>query len=220
MAITVSYSGISMYKDCPSAFYRKYVAKEEGGAPPTRETAPAMFRGTDLHNAIEEMILGKRERLPKELSGYDGFVKQLADLGAKPEVAFAWDANWEATGFDAEDAAIRGFYDCKVVTPKQLTIYEWKTGKVYPEHVTQRHLYGMSAMLEHPEHESVNVITTYLDLMENMSTTYHSPMLSTYKWMWTKYINKCQPPQPYPMRPSWKCRTCQFSKKNGGKCPN
>jgi hypothetical protein len=217
--MALSYSGYTTYLNCPSAFQRKYITKEEGGGKPTRETAPAMFRGTDMHNAIEDLILGKREVLPKELSNYQGFVCGLRDMGAQPELAFAFNAKWEMVDFEAEEAEIRGFLDVYLAA-EQLIVYEWKTGKEYDDHVTQRNLYGLAALLMNTDYETVRVITTYLDQGYNRETTYHRPMLTTYKWVWGKNINKVKPPQPYPMRPSWKCRNCQFSKNKGGKCPN
>lgn len=219
--MALSYSGYTMYVNCPSSFQRKYITKEKTKAPlPTRESAPAMFRGTDLHNAIEDLINDNRNDLPKEISHYTQFAIGLRSQEAKAEEAFAFDAQWEAVDFEAEEAEIRGFLDCKLHTENDFVIYEWKTGKVYDDHVTQRSLYGLAGLLLHPEQRTVRVITTYLDLGKNDETVYHREMMSTYKWMWGRYINSTKPPQPYPMRPGWKCRYCDYSKNNGGLCPN
>ena len=217
--MAVSYSGISTYVDCPSKFKRKYITKEKSGPPPTRESAPAMFRGTDLHGSIEDVLNNKANKLPQAIQPYDQFVISLRNQGAVPEEAFAFNAKWERVEFDDDTAEVRGFLDCKVAD-KQLIIYEWKTGKIYDSHVEQRHLYGLAGLLMHPEYDRVRVITTYLDLMENRENTYPRDMIKTYQWMWERKINKTKPPQPYPMRPSWKCKFCQFSKKQGGLCPN
>lgn len=217
--MAVSYSGYTTYVDCPSKFQRKYITKEKSGPGPTRETAPAMYRGTDLHNCIENLINGAEDPLPKAIAHYHGFICGLRDMGAKPEEPFAFNAAWERVDFEDPTAEVRGFLDA-ILAGETLTVYEWKSGKVYDTHVTQRNLYGLAALLMYPDYDKVRVITTYLDLTENRETTYHSMMLSTYKWMWTRNINKTKPPQPYPMRPTWKCGNCQFSKKQGGLCPN
>lgn len=218
--MALSYSGYTTYLGCPSAFQRKYITKEKCGPKPTRETAPGMYRGTDMHNAVEDLLLGNRNDLPKDLKDYLGFTLGLRELGAKPELAFAFNAQWELVDFDDPTAEIRGFLDCHLAGDPQLIVYEWKSGKRYDDHVTQRNLYGLAGLLINPSYETVRVITVYWDQGFNEETTYHRAMLATYKWMWGKNINKVKPPQPYPMRPSWKCRTCQFSKNNGGKCPN
>jgi len=217
--MAISYSGYTTYLSCPSAFQRRYITKEEGGARPTRQTAPKMFRGTDMHNCIENIINGGSDPLPKDIEHYHDFVCGLRDMGAKPEEPFAFNAAWERVDFEDPEAEIRGFLDC-ILAGDELIVYEWKTGKEYDDHVVQRNLYGLAALIMQPKYEKVRVITTYLDLGKNAETTYHAMMLSTYKWMWTKHINKTKPPQPYPMKPSWKCGSCQFSKNNGGKCPN
>jgi len=219
-SLPVSYSGITMYNNCPSSFKRKYILGEAQGAPATRETAPAMFRGTDLHEAVESLLKGEINQLPKEIGMYNDFCVGLRTQGALPEVEFAFNEEWELVDFDDPTARIRGFLDAKLCTEEQLIVYEWKTGKVYDEHVFQRNLYGLAALLMHPEHKKVRVITTYLDQKMNKETTYTSDMVKSYKWMWDRSINKTQPPQPYPMRPGWKCRWCSFSKRSGGKCPN
>ena len=217
--MTISYSGESMYVNCPSSFNRKYNLKEVVKNPPTRETAPAMFRGTDLHNSIEDFLLNKRNDLPKEIKAYNDFCIGIRTLGAVPELEFAFDANWESVKFDDPIAEIRGFMDA-VLVGTELIVYEWKTGKRYDEHSKQRSLYGLAALLMNPDYQKVRVITVYLDQQDLDETTYHKHMLVTYKWMWGRRINGTKPPQIYPMRPSWKCRFCGFSKNQGGKCPN
>jgi len=216
--MTVSYSGVSMYVTCPSSFNRKYNLKEKADQP-TRETAPAMFRGTDLHNAIEDFLLNKRNDLPKELKAYNEFCTGIRTHKAIPELAFAFDNKWESVEFDDPLAEIRGFMDA-IMADTELIVYEWKTGKKYDEHANQRSLYGLAALILYPDYQKVRVMTVYLDQQEISETTYHKDMLVTYKWMWERKINSTKPPQMYPMRPSWKCKWCGYSKKKGGKCPN
>lgn len=219
--MALSYSGYNMYVDCPSSFQRRYILKEKTSAEePTPESAPAMFRGLDMHQAVEDLLNDKRNDLPKEISQYTPFAIGLRTKGASAEEAFAFDSKWERVDFDNPEAEIRGLLDCKLCTDEDLVIYEWKTGKVYESHVHQRSLYGLAALLMHPEHKTVTVITTYFDQGQNNQTVYHRDMLTTYKWVWERHINKTKPPQPYPMKPSWKCRYCDYSKNRGGKCPN
>ena len=217
--MAVSYSGIGTYDDCPSKFKRKYITKEKCGPGPTRESAPQMFRGTDMHNSVEDLINDKRNDLLKGMEAYTQFCISLRTKGAKAELPFAFNKAWELVDFEDEEAEVRGFLDC-IVADQQLIVYEWKSGKIYDSHVTQRHLYGLAALLMYPDYKTVRVISTYFDLMHNNENTYHRDMLKTYMWMWERKINKTKPPQPYPMRPSWKCKNCQFSKRQGGLCPN
>ena len=218
--MAVSYSGITTYDECPSKFKRKYILKEHGGPEPTRETAPAMFRGTDIHNSIEDMLNGKTHELHKEITKFHPFVKGLRTEGAIAEEAFAYTKDWEPVDFDSPDAEVRGFLDAKLYKPEFARVFEWKTGKEYESHALQRSLYGLVALLEYEEVPSVTVETHYLDIDKIVPTIYYRENLITYKWSWDRRINKTKPPQPYPMRPSWKCKWCPYSRKQGGACPN
>lgn len=222
--MAVSFSGISTYVNCPSAFKRKYVTKEPvklKDEVQQRKDAPQKFRGTDIHNSVEDYLLGKKNNIHHEIAvKYSLFCSNLKQQGAKPEMEFGFNAKWESVPFEDPTAQIRGKMDCTLDIPQSLNVYEWKTGKEYDTHSDQRNLYGLAGLILHPHHEKVIVTTVYFDLGINRPTTYSRNELSSYKWVWERKINKTKPPQPYPMRPSWKCRNCDFSKKNGGKCPN
>ena len=118
-----------------------------------------------------------------------------------------------------QTAKIRGFMD-NVYNGDKLVVHEWKTGKEYDSHSLQRSLYGLASLLLFPEYDDVEVITVYLDQKVNRPTKFTKGQQLTYQWVWQRHINKTRPPQPYPMRPSWKCRFCNYSKNRGGKCPN
>lgn len=223
--MALSYSAIKTYKECPSKFFRKYIAKEEAGPRPTREEAPQMYRGTDIHDSIEAVLKGEANKVHEEAQFYNDFVMGLRTMGAMPEVPFAYTEDWEEVEFDDPTAAIRGFIDAVLIRDnleeKKVGIsYEWKSGKRYDEHSMQRNLYGLATLLKFPEIDEAHVITTYIDLKENVPIVYPRDMLTSYKWMWTRHINATKPPQPYPMRPSWKCKNCPYSRYRGGKCPN
>lgn len=216
----VSYSGLGSYNKCPSQFARKYVWKEHGAA---YIPAPAAARGTTLHGTIEDLINGKRDDLPKEIAFYTQFFTGLREQGAIAEEKFCFNTLWEPVDFEDHDTGmIRGLMDITLYVPGETesNVYELKTGKVYDDHPYQRNLYGLIDLINHPEIEKVTVTGVYLDLKKNIPTVYYQNMLASYKYMWERKINKVQPPQPYPMRPGWYCRSCPYSKGNGGKCPN
>ncbi len=216
----VSYSGLGSYDKCPSQFQRKYVTKEHG-APYI--SSPAASRGIGLHKAVEDLINGKTDSLPKEIEFYTQFFTALRNQGAVAEEKFCFNKEWEPVDFEDHEAGmIRGLMDITmyIKTEKDSNVYELKSGKVYDDHPHQRNLYGMVHLLNHPDIETVTVTGVYMDLKKNEATTYYQNMMSSYKYMWQRKINKVQPPQPYPMRPGWYCRSCPYSKGNGGLCPN
>jgi len=222
----VSYSGLNMYDTCPRSFKYKYIDKEPVKNPPTRETAPKMFRGSDIHKSIEDFLKGQTNKVHAEILQHNSFITELRTKGATAEDEFAFDKTWSRVAFDDPIAIIRGKFDAMICKENSLVIYEWKTGKVYPEHKIQRNLYGLAGLLLYPEYKKVIVQTYYLDLdLKRKANTsskseYGRNQLLSYQWLWERKINKVQPPQPYPMRPGWKCGYCDYSKNRGGKCPN
>jgi hypothetical protein len=138
---------------------------------------------------------------------------------AHPEKKFALTEDWESCDFDDEDAFVRGFIDLVLETPNPtLTIYEYKTGGIYPEHVSQRALYGLVGLLLYPEYADVRVIGVYFDKLVNEETTYPRSMIKEYKYMWNEKLTMIDKDDEYIPMPSFKCRFCDFSKYNGGPC--
>jgi hypothetical protein len=217
MSICVSFSGMQLYDQCPSAFQRRYIEKEVtagDGAP-----SDAMLRGSRIHKGCENYLLDKGD-LPDEAEGFTELFKAMKhERQAQPEVKFAFNEDWEPTKFsDKETAQVRGILDIIHTNGDTCYVNELKTGKKYPEHSLQRSLYGLAGGLLHPECSTIVVQTVYLDQNEVVPMTLHRDQLPTYTWTWQRFINKCQPPQPYPQRPSWKCRFCAYHEGAGGTC--
>jgi RecB family exonuclease len=218
----VSYSGLGTYDECPRKFKRKYIDKEEVKQPPTPETAPKLFRGTRVHKEIELFLKGEAECFGKECESFKNLIHELKEIGAQAEVEFCLSNDWEIQDFDAEEGLLRGVIDVVDVRDgeKEGRCYDWKTGKIYDSHSDQRALYALALFIKYPELESIVSTSVYLDQKKQVSTTYSRANLTAYKWVWERRVNKTRPPQMYPMRPSWKCKFCDYSKLKGGKCPN
>lgn len=217
MSICVSFSGMQMYDQCPSSFKRRYItleetAKDSGGN-------AAMARGSRIHKGCEEFLLDHAP-LPDEAQSFAQFFTAIKEeRDAEPEVKFAFNLDWEPTKFnDKETAQVRGILDIIHTDGETCFVTELKTGKKYPEHALQRSLYGLAGGLRHPNCSTIVVQTMYLDANKVDTTTFLSEQLPSYQWTWQRLINKVQPPQQYPQRPSWKCRFCNYHQEAGGTC--
>jgi hypothetical protein len=217
MSICVSFSGMQMYDQCPSSFQRRYILKEESVGEGT--VSDAMKRGSRIHSGCENYLLGNGD-LPVEAKSFTMLFQQLRDeREARPEVKWAFNADWELTKFsDKATAQVRGILDIIHENDGVCYVTELKTGKKYPEHSLQRSLYGLAGGMLYPDCEVITVQTIYLDSGEVVPTVFHADQIPTYQWTWQRLINKCQPPQQYPQRPSWKCRFCNFHEDKGGTC--
>ena len=216
--LTVSYSGLGLYENCPSAFNRRYILKEEVH-PQGKEQHPAAQRGSAIHRGIELFLLGESDELPEDVEFYADFFAGIRNQNTiKPEHRWAFTEGWEPTTFGSKDAMIRGVVDCVLQDGNTCHVYEFKTGKRYADHVQQRALYGMAALLDHPMVDEAIVSTMYLDQRKHEAVTFKKDMLRSYKWLWDTRIAKVQPPQEYPERPNWKCKYCPYSNLHGGTC--
>lgn len=214
----VSYSGINSYINCPSAFERRYITDEAAGTP---SASPAMSRGTQMHQATEHYLLGKTEELPELLERYRGFFNTLRDQPSLiPEWMWNYSPKWESLDYADLEGMVRGMVDAVMLDGDIAYVYEWKTGKEYPSHSDQRSLYGLAALLCYPQAKEAHVFSVYFDLGYNRTSVFQQDNLVGHKWLWDRKINRMRPPQKYAMRPSWRCKTCIYSKKNGGSCPN
>ena len=159
--------------------------------------------------------------LSHEMLRFRDFLDVLRKYQAEPERKWAFNQDWVQVDFeDKENGMIRGILDAISLVDGVLEVYEWKTGRKYPDHAQQRILYGLAGLLMYPEVEKCLVTTLYIDTGEKPYTEMLRSSIGEYKWIWERKVNQCQPPQPYTMRPNWKCKFCEYSKRNGGKCPN
>lgn len=219
MSICVSFSGMELYNSCPSAFNRRYILKEEVVGADAAPSAAAA-RGSRVHRDIELFLRGLGE-LPDEAMGFEGLFNALLEerQGVEPECHFAFDRDWEECDFaDKETAKVRGILDICYPHDDMAYVIELKTGKLYEEHARQRSLYGLAGLIKYPECYAVTCQTIYLDGALVKPLVIQQDQRKSYQWVWDRLINKVQPPQPYPQRPSWKCRFCDYHEKKGGTC--
>lgn len=219
--ICVSFSGMQLYEQCPSAFQRRYILQEDtshmdGGS------SPAAMRGTRVHRGVELYLKGYEEELPEEAMGFEGLFEGIRD-NREPlaEESFGFDENWERVPFeDKERGRVRGILDVVYEDPETKTVYvqELKTGKKYGEHALQRSLYGLAGLLLFPDAEICICNTIYLDGAVVDHLEINRGQEGTYQYFWQRNINKSQPPQPYTAKKGWKCRFCPYNADVGGTC--
>lgn len=209
----LSYSALATYKQCPRKYKYSYVDRLPRGP-----ASPAMERGTMMHKQIEDYVTGEIDTLCDELSHYESWLDDLKQGECETEWSFGITEDLEPCAFDAEDCAFRGFVDLKHRVGDALTLYEWKTGKKYPEHATQMWYYAVMAMLHYPEVDGVDVYAGYLDLGQNKHVWYPRHMMMEYVPALKRYMAEPGNDEIFMPKPDFMCRYCNFSRQNGGPC--
>jgi CRISPR/Cas system-associated exonuclease Cas4 (RecB family) len=216
--LCVSYSGMSLYGQCPSAFNRRYILREKTAG--EGKVSEAMLRGTRVHKAVENFLLGVEDDIPEEAESFRGLFYALRDeREAKPEERFCFTDDWEATTFgDKENGKVRGMLDIIYEHEGTCYVFEIKTGKIYEDHSKQRNLYALAGLLLYPDTHTVRCANLYLDGALEKAIEMPRRRVGSYKRYFDEKINACQPPQEYKATPSWRCRWCEYNVEKGGTC--
>lgn len=211
-----SYSSLQTFNKCALQFKFSYIDKMPRGEP-----HPNAARGTEIHNSIEAFMKEEGELHSEIISRWGHQLHVLRDEAeCIPEPMWLLDEDFQPTE-NEDEAMLKGFFDLKVIWDDAVDIKEWKTGKLYDEHDTQRYLYGMVALIQHPEVESVEVEGVYLDLNKKVKNEYKREDMKFMKNDWAKRINHVENAierNMFPPNPQFLCRYCDFSKQNGGPC--
>ena len=209
-----SYSRLSMYMKCPAQYEWFYVLKKP------RSSSPALERGIDIHKKAENYVNGKIKGMPRELEKFSDEFKQLRKEFKKgvgfcePDVSLNEDltlsskfkTNW-----------FIGFLDFAHVA-KELTVIDYKTGKKYPDHMEQGHVYSMALLVLNPNYEKVNVEFWYLDSGETTEFTYYQKDLKKMLRAWKARVDRMYADKTFKATPHKFCGWCDRNIKNGGDC--
>ena len=160
-----SYSQLSAYEMCAHAhMYRRIVKLPE---PPSYH----LTKGNAVHKLAEDYLLGKHETLPGPLAKFRNEFANLLANGAIPEEAFTLNNRWELIpdGWLHPEAWLRLKLDARIGD----YIVDFKTGKVYDDHVKQGRLYANVHMVLNPEVDEVEVEFWYLNLGKVVDFTFY-----------------------------------------------
>ncbi len=208
-----SYTSISLYKKCPKWWKAQYVDGIRG------PQSPYAARGNILHDKLEDFFAG-RSAYPsgdKVLAPWQRFMEALTVHNPSPEAEFAVDQNWDPCLYGDVNAKMRGKADLTYTVDEVRHIFDWKSGKVYPDHEAQ----GLTYVAIDPV-ESIKYCTTfvYLDIplhvvprnYENIHRRVEIGKLNT-------LIDTISADTEYVATPSYEsCKYCPISWRVGGEC--
>lgn len=206
-----SLTSLHTFEQCTLKYKYKYIQRLE------EPRSYAAARGVDKHKMVEDFV-NDGVPLPPELDFYHGFLSNLKAAGGKPEVKLAMNKSWEPCDWKAEDVWWRGVLDMLVLTPKEAIVYDWKTGKIWPDHEQQRELYCIATAQHFPELQQMRGIHVYVDLGKNRQHVYHRSELRSLQAKWETRVNRVTSAVEFFPNPSFKCRFCPFSRYKGGPC--
>lgn len=211
-----SYSEYGTWKQCARKHHHSYNERRPRGP-----QHPAAARGDAIHQSIDNYCLEQTEQLHPDIhEQYGQFIWNIRnDFTCKPEHKFAFDVNWKKVAYKSPKAWVRGKLDLLAVAEDEVVIYEWKTGKVYDDHIQQRYLYGLVGLLLFPQIPEVEVQGVYFDQGDHPPVdTYHRDGLDFMKEEWSTRFRLIEEDEIHATNPSYLCKFCDFSKAKGGPC--
>lgn len=233
-----SLSALGCYEKCQLKARYKYVDRvaEARGA--------AASRGVDFHKDIELFLLGETTTLPEKLSYYHQWFTELKRYEIYPEHKIALKRDWSLCEWENPEVWYKGVLDLKVIrraavhlpsesegvsssrpaeaAPNEIIIYDWKTGKIYPDHHDQRTLYSVAAFAEHPTVLQVRAIHVYVDLRQLREETFHRDQMHELRKPWedsaNQFLEALKSPDGMIPNPTFHCNWCGYSIRKGGLC--
>lgn len=209
-----SLSSWGTYEGCAFRYKLKYI----DGLKEARSENTAASRGVDIHKDIENFLTTEFFTLPENLRLYEDFLKNLRRMGAFTELKIGVDQNWSPVDWEHLDVWCRAVLDCLALLTPNAKVYDWKSGKEYDDHYEQKELYSILAFAAYPEIEEVEAIHVYVDLGKNTTRTYTRSQAEGLRQRWVDRVAKIENEKAFIPKPSWKCRSCGFSKAKGGPC--
>jgi len=201
-----SYSSYSLHKKCPAAFKYRYILKYV--EPPFA----AMVRGTAIHSLAEQYLKGGIKGMPRQLRKLEREIKGLKR--AEPRCEKYWGVNEDFEKHKGKGAWCVAKSDAFVKPTHSwnlLYVGDWKTGKIYPEHIDQASLYATIGYVLHPRVDGVLAEMLYIDQGKVEGYEYTVPQLRYQVKLWHERGRELMSATKFPATPSvWNCGLCGF----------
>lgn len=207
-----SLSAMKQFYKCPAQYAYQRFDKLE--TPPV----PALEKGKKVHALGEAYIKGDITGVPKEYKDFETELKTLKKLGFTAEEKWAVTKSWEACEWtDWNNNWCLGMTDVHNFDKrtKHLDIIDFKTGRIYPDHVDGAEVYSALGTAYYPALKTVSVEFWYLD--QGPSNVGASPFeyqrddVEALKEKWERKAHRMLAAKKFDPKPSiFGCKFCNF----------
>lgn len=229
-----SLSKLGTFTKCRRRFLYAYIQRLPG------KSGVAASRGVDQHAHIERFFKEKTTLPPDIGVKYTAWFEKLRGLEHYSENQLAMREGWLPCSW--EDPAVwwKGVLDLKVLQRPKAWVFDWKTGKVYPDHEDQKELYSIATFVEHEDINEIEAWHIYLDLNgKDTKKIYTREQLPTLIAKWNVKLApyqqalsilageyrtfgeetaKISAEMMFVANPTYLCDYCPYSKGEGGPC--
>ena len=171
------------------------------------------YDGSKIRGGIYDTI---REHYAQDLLGK----RQAEHYKVSAEMQVAFNREWEVCDWFGPQTWMRVVFDLVGISPcgNHIVLYDWKTGKIYPDHDEQADLYAVAGY--YMGAASVDVKFFYLDQNTVQPYNYDRDELESLVEKVEARAKAVTSDRIYATNPSWRCQYCHFRAENGGPCPH
>jgi hypothetical protein len=217
-----SLSKLGTFTKCRRRFLYAYIQQRPGAK------GAAAQRGVDQHAIIEDYFLGKTDSLPSDLGHYKEWFDSLRLLTHNAELQLALLEGWLPAAWEDPKAWWKGVLDLLVRREGTAWLFDWKTGKIYPDHLDQKKLYAIAVFISYPDIQEIIAHHVYLDLLKQTKDIFQREQLPAlikyfdgklvpYMAAMDSYKRGDDPDSFFVTNPSYLCNYCPYSK---APCPH
>jgi CRISPR/Cas system-associated exonuclease Cas4 (RecB family) len=168
--ISLSWSRLSDYNQCPRKFVLKYIEKK---FPEEKEKSIHLIKGEELHKQLEDYVLAKNGQAQMPV-GFSPAVKDALPLvdsffaqgyTVYPEAQVSAGRDWKPLEWFDKNTMYRAIWDMIAIKPQTVFIGDYKSGKVYDytSEYGQLHLSACMAMERFSDATEVHTAYIYLE---------------------------------------------------------
>jgi len=192
MAVTWSYSSISLYKQCPKKYYHLKVKKDYVDAGST-----ATMYGQLIHKTLEDYIRDGVDIPP----GYEYLRKYAEPLSELPGIKHCevklgvskTDTGYAACDFFAKDAYYRGIADLVVIDGSRAWSIDYKTGKSskYAD-MAQLNAVAAAVFTHFPEVDTINSALMFVVADDILKKKHYREHTNSYLDAFAPYVDRLE----------------------------
>lgn len=222
-----SFSKISSFQTCPLRFKFDYIDKLG-----KFQKSKALEKGSFIHLWLEKKGLGITEKpefkfslsTPEDVKVYEAIYHKFIEtpiakkylnenvLGVEIDFGVKYDeGKMDETSYWNKQALMRGKIDHALLVDDDLTLIDWKTGKVNPwQNDLQLVMYAVWGFLKYPDVETINGAFVYIEHGEEKPYTYHRKDLNALKARIAGEIRNIETEGDFPKKESALCNYCSY----------
>jgi RecB family exonuclease len=200
-------SRLKDFEACPARYDYAYNKKVPG------IEAPAASRGTQIHERIEQFLLGRLDSLPPEISpAWSNQIEVLKLKRATPEQAWEFSEGWQPRQA-GEDLWLRGKIDAHYWPQLGIVrVIDFKTGKPYRANMEQLEVYALMTFAMFDDVHTVLAELWYLDSEEPHDKTFKRENAAKLARKWEGRARPLLTATAFPYKPGNHCGWCPFRK--------